>query len=355
MGKDREKERIKERIIMQQKLSPKSRVAYSPMCHSANHLLSDYKNNHHVSDRQTDFIRSEVSLRSLESDDDGPILINTGVALGTAQSRSIVVSSDRGINPVSGNRVGGVILGNGCEVHGGDGSGSKGNILGCGGIAELKNGREHTKEKETIKRNIDLSLNLNLNVNLDLNSNLNLNTTNNEINENFFTSHEYLSSKLELETEFPNDNKILENLTGFEGPSRVTKANNPNISSDSQHSPKFSGIKPAKLYDILVVDDSKLNRKMLCKVLRSEGHMCDEAEDGIHAIEKVRMRMNNWKLNSNANVTSNGNGNGNINDDITNDVNVKSDDNSEGHRKLHFDAILMDFVMPNMDGPTGDI
>ena len=35
-----------------------------------------------------------------------------------------------------------------------------------------------------------------------------------------------------------------------------------------------------KLFDILVVDDSKLNRKMLCKILRSKGHLCDEADDG---------------------------------------------------------------------------
>jgi CheY-like chemotaxis protein len=74
-----------------------------------------------------------------------------------------------------------------------------------------------------------------------------------------------------------------------------------------------------KGFDILVVDDSKLNRKMLCKVLRSKGHVCDEADDGLKAVQKVKERlMRNSALGKNS-----------------------------------FDAILMDFVMPLMDGPTG--
>ena len=65
-------------------------------------------------------------------------------------------------------------------------------------------------------------------------------------------------------------------------------------------------------YEVLVVDDSRLNRKMLLKCLHKEGHRCTEAEDGLEAIERVKEKA-----------------------DI-----------------LPFDAILMDFVMPNMDGPT---
>lgn len=89
-----------------------------------------------------------------------------------------------------------------------------------------------------------------------------------------------------------------------------------------------SGSAPASLcglddiekgFDILVVDDSKLNRKMLCKVLRSKGHVCDEADDGLKAVLKVKERM--MRGNSG--------------------------------EKRYFDAILMDFVMPCMDGPTG--
>ena len=71
-------------------------------------------------------------------------------------------------------------------------------------------------------------------------------------------------------------------------------------------------------YNVLVVDDSRLNRKMLMKCLKKDGHRCTEAEDGLEAIERVKERID----------FSNG-----------------------GHGKP-FDAILMDFVMPNMDGPT---
>ena len=96
-------------------------------------------------------------------------------------------------------------------------------------------------------------------------------------------------------------------------------------------------------FDILVVDDSKLNRKMLCKVLRSEGHICDEAEDGIHAVQKVRTKMNN--IISKSTLMSV--------DNLSTDNNTVKCDDGDGVGKPYFDAILMDFVMPNMDGPTG--
>lgn len=70
------------------------------------------------------------------------------------------------------------------------------------------------------------------------------------------------------------------------------------------------------MYDVLVVDDSSLNRKMLRKIFLSSGCDCDDAYDGLCAIEKVKERMNR----------------------------------TEG--KKSYDAILMDFVMPNMNGPT---
>ena len=74
-------------------------------------------------------------------------------------------------------------------------------------------------------------------------------------------------------------------------------------------------------YDILVVDDSSLNRKMLCRVLRTSGHLCDEADDGLSAIEKVKLKMADGSV------------------------------DSLGKNRC-YDVILMDFVMPNMDGPT---
>ena len=72
------------------------------------------------------------------------------------------------------------------------------------------------------------------------------------------------------------------------------------------------------VYDILIVDDSRLNRKMLMKFFNKDGHRCTEAEDGLEAIERVKERI----------------------------------DSSNGGHGSPFDAILMDFIMPNMDGPT---
>jgi signal transduction histidine kinase len=69
---------------------------------------------------------------------------------------------------------------------------------------------------------------------------------------------------------------------------------------------------------VLVVDDSRLNRKMLLKCLRADGHICFEAEDGLEAVAMVKERIGH---------ATGGNG-------------------------KPFDAVLMDFVMPNMDGPT---
>ena len=37
----------------------------------------------------------------------------------------------------------------------------------------------------------------------------------------------------------------------------------------------------------LVVDDSKMNRKMLCRLLQNKGHDCTEAEDGVQAVAMV--------------------------------------------------------------------
>jgi signal transduction histidine kinase/CheY-like chemotaxis protein len=70
--------------------------------------------------------------------------------------------------------------------------------------------------------------------------------------------------------------------------------------------------------DILVVDDSRLSRKMLMKCLKAEGYNCTEAEDGLDALVKVKERIRC----------------------------------GNGEKGQPFDIILMDFVMPNMDGPT---
>ena len=66
-------------------------------------------------------------------------------------------------------------------------------------------------------------------------------------------------------------------------------------------------------YCILVVDDSPLNRKMLSKLLKSKGHHIEEAENGEMAVDKIKQ---------------------------------------EADAGRNYDVILMDYVMPVMDGPT---
>jgi len=66
-------------------------------------------------------------------------------------------------------------------------------------------------------------------------------------------------------------------------------------------------------YHILIVEDSAMARKMLNKTLKADGHTTEEAEDGTIGVDKVRQKV------------------------------------AAGGK---YDAILMDFVMPNMDGPT---
>ena len=64
---------------------------------------------------------------------------------------------------------------------------------------------------------------------------------------------------------------------------------------------------------VLVVDDAATNRKMTCRSLRDTFGEIEEASDGADAVRKVRLSI---------------------------------------ETKRPYDLILMDFIMPNMDGPT---
>ena len=105
-----------------------------------------------------------------------------------------------------------------------------------------------------------------------------------------------------------------------------SKESNKESSKGSNKRTPRSGLEvEGEVYDLLLVDDSSLNRKMLGKVFRLAGYLCDEAFDGVSAVEKVKQRM----------------------------MEVEAQETDEGgRRKRHYDAILMDFVMPIMDGPT---
>jgi CheY-like chemotaxis protein len=67
------------------------------------------------------------------------------------------------------------------------------------------------------------------------------------------------------------------------------------------------------IYNILMVDDSALNRKLLGKLLRISGHIVEEAEDGLQVVEIVKANREADKV---------------------------------------YDVILMDFMMPKLDGPS---
>ena len=74
-----------------------------------------------------------------------------------------------------------------------------------------------------------------------------------------------------------------------------------------------TAVVPIKKQKFLIVDDVTMIRKMLRKLLEQRGHTCDEAEDGLAALNMVKDETN---------------------------IHIQ-----------RYDAIFMDFVMPNMSGP----
>lgn len=90
-------------------------------------------------------------------------------------------------------------------------------------------------------------------------------------------------------------------------------------SEEQDLSPQLQVAEPGLAMDsmqVLVVDDSRLNRKMLNRMLTSMGHTCDEAEDGQMAVER-------WK---------------------------QAEDSDAPYK-----AILMDEQMPNMTGSQATV
>ena len=102
-------------------------------------------------------------------------------------------------------------------------------------------------------------------------------------------------------------------------PKKYCNSDNSHINPEKQEGEKRDVV----LSRVLVVDDAVSNRKMLCRVIRSRCDVIEEADNGLTAVEMVKESM-----------TALGSG------------------KTNGSRRQHFDLILMDFVMPKMDGPA---
>ena len=86
---------------------------------------------------------------------------------------------------------------------------------------------------------------------------------------------------------------------------------------------------PERQLHFLVVDDSSLNRKMLCRLLRNQGHVCTEAEDGVQAVAiMTAVLVNNPDY-----------GSVYLNESLKYESTPRIDDPKGG-----FDMILMDFM-----------
>ncbi len=111
--------------------------------------------------------------------------------------------------------------------------------------------------------------------------------------------------------------------------------------SSSINKPEKVESKPS--LKLLVVDDSGLNRKMMRRLLEAQGHVCEEAADGQIAVNMVKSTMTDVDAKSKPNIDNYGGESDNKNQASYSSTHIATFD--------HYDAILMDFVMPVMNGP----
>ena len=87
---------------------------------------------------------------------------------------------------------------------------------------------------------------------------------------------------------------------------------------------------------LLIVDDAPTNRKFLRKLLEQRGHVCDEAENGLEALNMVKIVMT-----SNIDAIT-----------IRKQASEATDSESSDSETEGYDVIFMDFMMPKINGPN---
>ena len=101
---------------------------------------------------------------------------------------------------------------------------------------------------------------------------------------------------------------------------------------------------------ILVVDDSDLNRRMVCKMLRKRGAICEEAADGSVAVDMINTLIDSPYQQPSQLLSARAGKYKVLNFNTKDEEALFAQKVDEGIR-LH-DVILMDYEMPHMDGPT---
>jgi len=115
--------------------------------------------------------------------------------------------------------------------------------------------------------------------------------------------------------------------TSVESATEWLSALSPTSRSNNQHQnqPSPATTPKKRVYRLLIVDDSPVNRKMMKRMLQEVFEMIDEAMNGLDCLQKLHMMSVNDKDNADC----------------------YEDDNKA---KVTYDMIIMDYWMPEMNG-----
>ena len=107
------------------------------------------------------------------------------------------------------------------------------------------------------------------------------------------------------------------------------------------------------------MDDSDLTRKMLCRMMRAHGYDCEEAEDGLVAVECVRRNLAHAHAHalahadSSASTEADAERSGARSEAGIGSASASASSSSAASGPSRpYAVVLMDFVMPRMDGPS---